>query len=68
MCVDLLKYSIDFLVQASFLSMLEENDRNLIVGKIFRIQLSLKKVFGVLRFNLLCYMYIFLFYIELFLI
>ena len=58
----------DFLVQASFLSMLEENDCNLIVGKIFRVQLSLKKVFGVLRFDLLCYMYIFLFYIELFLI
>ena len=45
--------------------MLEENDRNLIVAKMFRIQLSLKIVFGHLRFNLLCYMYVFLFDIEL---
>ena len=40
--------------------MLVESDRNLILGKMFRIQLSLKKVFGDLRFNLVCYMYIFL--------
>ena len=48
-----------FLVQTSFSLMLEENDRNLIVAKMFCIQLSLKKVFGDLRFNLLCYIYIF---------
>ena len=54
-----------FLVQTSFLSMLVENVGNLMVAKMFGIQLPLKKVFGDLRFSLLCYMYI-LFYIELF--
>ena len=47
-----------FLVQTSFLLMLVEKDHNLIIAKMFCIQLSLKKVFGDLRFNLLCYMYI----------
>ena len=47
-----------FVVQTSFLLMLVEKDHNLIIAKMFCIQLSLKKVFGDLRFNLLCYMYI----------
>ena len=49
--------------------MLEENDRNLIVAKIFRIQLSLKKVFGSPTFqSVVLHVYIFSFYIEFFLI
>ena len=47
-----------FLVETLFLSMLAENVGNLIVAKMFRIQLSLKKVCKDLCFNLLCYMYI----------
>ena len=42
------------LVQTSFLSMLVENVGNLMVAKMFGIQLWLKKVFGDLRFSLLC--------------
>ena len=42
-CVNFLKYSIDFLVQTLFSSLLVENDRNLFVAEMFRIQLSLKK-------------------------
>ena len=38
--------------------MLVENVGNLMVAKMFGIQLPLKKVFGDLRFSLLCYMYI----------
>ena len=37
-------------------------NRNLIVAKLFCIQLSRKEVFRDLRFNLLCYMYIFILY------
>ena len=60
MCVTFLKYWIDFLVQTSFSLLLVENDHNLFMAKLFFIQLSLKKVFGDLRFNLfLCNMYIF---------
>ena len=65
MCVNFLKYSIDFLVVTSFSSMLVENDRNLMIEKMFCIQLSLKKVFGDLVS--ICYVTcIYLFYIELF--
>ena len=39
--------------------MLVENDFDLIVAKMFHIQLPLKKVFADLHFNLLYYMYIF---------
>ena len=43
MCVNFLKY-LTFLVQNSFSSILVENDRNLIVAKMFRtMQLPLKK-------------------------
>ena len=66
MCVNFLKYSIDFLVPTSFLSILVENDRNLMIEKMFCIQLSLKKIFGDLVS--ICYVtcIYFLFYIELF--
>ena len=62
MCVNFLKYSIDFLIQTSFSLLLVENDHNLFLAKIFRIQLSLKKVFGDLHFNLLCNIYIFFYF------
>ena len=65
MCVNFLKYSIDFLVVSSFSSMLVENDRNLMIEKMFCIQLWLKIVFGDLVS--ICYVTcIYLFYIELF--
>ena len=40
-----------FLLQNSFSSMLVESDHNIIIAKMFRIQLSLKKVFGYLHFQ-----------------
>ena len=55
------------LVQTLFSSMLVENGYNLSIAKMFCMQLSLKNIFGDLRFNLLLHLYIFLFYIELFL-
>ena len=65
MCVNFLKYSIDFLVVSSFSSMLVENDRNLMIEKMCCIQLWLKIVFGDLVS--ICYVTcIYLFYIELF--
>ena len=65
MCVNFLKYSIDFLVVSSFSSMLVENDRNLMIEKMFCIQLWLKIVFRDLVS--ICYVTcIYLFYIELF--
>ena len=57
-CVNFLKYLINFF-STSFSSMLVENDFDLIVAKMFHIQLPLKKVFADLHFNLLYYMYIF---------
>ena len=47
------------LVQTLFSSMLVENGYNLSIAKMFCMQLSLKNIFGDLRFNLLCYIYIF---------
>ena len=43
--------------------MLVESDHNLFVAKMFlTYTIITKKVFGDLEFNLLCYMYVFLFY------